>query len=189
MTTGSRPARRVEPPAVPPAGRGRQARDRVGDGCDVRRRGAAAAAGDVEEAVLRPFAQGGGHRPRASRRSRPARWAGPRSGRPRPGDRRCGDRTSRCSRSCFGPSAQFRPTISGSAWRTLFQNASTVWPDSVRPEASTIVPEMISGSRSPSSSNSDSTAKIAALALSVSKIVSISRRSAPPSTSPAADSR
>ena len=66
----------------------------------------------------------------------------------------------------------------------LCQNASTVWPDSVRPEASTIVPEMITGSRSPSSSNSDSTAKIAALAFSVSKIVSMSRMSAPPSTRP-----
>ncbi len=71
----------------------------------------------------------------------------------------------------------------------LCQNASTVWPDRVRPDASTIVPEMISGSRKPSSSNSDWTAKVAALALSVSKIVSIRRRSAPPSISPAADSR
>ena len=71
----------------------------------------------------------------------------------------------------------------------LCQNASTVWPDSVRPDASTMVPEMISGSRSPSSSNSDSTAKIAAFALSVSKIVSMRRMSAPPSTRPAADSR
>ena len=42
---------------------------------------------------------------------------------------------------------------------------------------------------SPSSSKSDWTAKIAAFALSVSKIVSIRRRSAPPSTRPAADSR
>ena len=70
----------------------------------------------------------------------------------------------------------------------LCQNASTVCPDNVRPEASTIVPEMITGSRSPSSSNSDSTAKIAALAFSVSKIVSMSRMSAPPSTRPAAAS-
>ena len=77
--------------------------------------------------------------------------------------------------------------MSGFAWRTLCQNASTVWPERVRPEASTIVPLMISGTRSPSSSNSDSTAKIAAFALSVSKIVSMSRRSAPPSTRPAAD--
>ena len=71
----------------------------------------------------------------------------------------------------------------------LCQNASTVWPESVRPDASTMVPEMTSGSRTPISSNSDWTAKIAALALSVSKIVSIRRMSAPPSISPAADSR
>ena len=81
------------------------------------------------------------------------------------------------------------PTIIGSAWRTLCQNASTVWPDRVRPDASTMVPEMMSGSRWPSSSNRVSTAKMAALALSVSKIVSMSRMSAPPSISPAADSR
>jgi hypothetical protein len=41
----------------------------------------------------------------------------------------------------------------------------------------------------PISSKSDWTAKIAALALSVSKIVSIRRMSAPPSIRPAADSR
>ena len=71
----------------------------------------------------------------------------------------------------------------------LCQNASTVWPDSVRPDASTMVPEMINGSVTPVSSNSDLTAAIAAFALSVSKIVSMSRMSAPPSISPAAASR
>jgi hypothetical protein len=30
--------------------------------------------------------------------------------------------------------------------RTEFQNASVVWPDSVRPEASVMVPEIITGS-------------------------------------------
>ena len=79
--------------------------------------------------------------------------------------------------------------MSGSAWRMLCQKASTVWPERVRPEASTMVPEMTSGSRSPSSSKRACTAKMAALALSVSKIVSMSRMSAPPSTSPAAASR
>ena len=33
------------------------------------------------------------------------------------------------------------------------QKASGVWPDSVRPERSVMVPEMISGSSTPSSSN------------------------------------
>ncbi len=50
----------------------------------------------------------------------------------------------------------------------LFQNAPTVWPESVRPEASVIVPLIITGSRRPSSSKSVSTAKIAAFALSES---------------------
>ena len=49
-----------------------------------------------------------------------------------------------------------------------------------------IVPEMMTGQRRPRSSNRVSRAKIAALALSVSKIVSTSSRSAPPSTRPAA---
>ena len=34
-------------------------------------------------------------------------------------------------------------------WRTEFQNASGVWPDSVRPDASVIVPETITGQRRP----------------------------------------
>ena len=45
-----------------------------------------------------------------------------------------------------------------------------------------MVPEMITGQRRPRSSKSVSTAKIAALALRVSKIVSMISRSAPPST-------
>ncbi len=44
------------------------------------------------------------------------------------------------------PSAQFKPTVSGWAWRIECQNAVGVWPDSVRPERSVIVPEIISGS-------------------------------------------
>ena len=38
------------------------------------------------------------------------------------------------------------PTNSGCAWRIEFQNASVVCPESMRPEASVIVPEMTSGS-------------------------------------------
>ena len=64
------------------------------------------------------------------------------------------------------------------------QKASGVCPDSVRPERSVMVPEMISGSSTPISSNTSSVAKPAALALSVSKMVSISIMSAPPSISP-----
>ena len=46
-----------------------------------------------------------------------------------------------CWRRSFAPSAQFRPIASGCAWRSEYQNASAVWPESVRPEASVIVPE------------------------------------------------
>jgi hypothetical protein len=56
----------------------------------------------------------------------------------------------------------------------------------MRPEASVTVPLIITGQRSPRRSNSASTAKIAALAFSVSKMVSISSRSAPPSSRPRA---
>jgi len=45
----------------------------------------------------------------------------------------------------FAPRAQFKPTASGRACRTEFQNASGVCPESVRPEASVIVPETITG--------------------------------------------
>ena len=52
-----------------------------------------------------------------------------------------------------------------------------------------MVPEMTTGQRRPVSSKSVSIAKIAALALRVSKIVSTKIRSAPPSTRPRAASR
>ena len=51
------------------------------------------------------------------------------------------------------------------------------------------VPETITGTCSPVSSISSSRAKIAALAFSVSKIVSTRNRSAPPSSNPSACSR
>jgi len=62
-----------------------------------------------------------------------------------------------------------------------FQNASVVCPDSVRPDASVIVPETITGRRCPTRSENVSSANSAALPLSVSKIVSTRKRSAPPS--------
>ena len=42
--------------------------------------------------------------------------------------------------------------VIGRACRTEAQNASTVWPDSVRPEASVIVPEMMIGMSMPDAS-------------------------------------
>ena len=87
------------------------------------------------------------------------------------------------------PRAQLSPTANGRAWRIESQNASVTWPDRVRPEASVMVPEMMTGQRRPCSSKRVSTAKMAALALRVSKIVSIISRSDPPSTSPRAATR
>jgi hypothetical protein len=98
------------------------------------------------------------------------------------------DKAFTCWRSSFAPSAQLSPTEKGRAWLTEIQKASGVWPVRVRPDRSVMVPEIISGRRSPRASKTFSTAKIAALAFSVSKIVSISSRSVPPSISPSAAS-
>ncbi len=43
------------------------------------------------------------------------------------------------------PSAQFNPMVIGFACRTEFQNASTVWPERMRPEASVTVPDTMTG--------------------------------------------
>ena len=73
--------------------------------------------------------------------------------------------------------------MNGSACRTEFQNASVVWPDKVRPDASVIVPEIMTGNSVPLASKARLIAKIAALAFSVSKIVSTMRKSTPPAMS------
>ncbi len=77
------------------------------------------------------------------------------------------------------------PTLSGFACATEIQNASSVCAFSVRPE-SKIVTEIWIGSRRPIWSNASSMAKIAAFALSVSKIVSTKSVSTPPLISPSA---
>src|SRR5215203_4222763 len=87
-------------------------------------------------------------------------------------------------RSALAPRAQLRPTLRGRAWATEFQNASVVWPDRVRPLASVMVPEIMIGTLTSVAAKYASMAKSAALAFSVSKIVSTRRRSAPPSSSP-----
>ena len=61
---------------------------------------------------------------------------------------------------------------SGFAWAMEFQHASVVCPESVRPDASVIVIDMMTGSLFPASSKKFSMAKIAALRLRVSKVVS-----------------
>ena len=62
------------------------------------------------------------------------------------------DSSSTYGRSCLTPSAQLRLMVMGRACRTEAQKASTVWPDSVRPEASVIVPEMMMGRSTPEAS-------------------------------------
>jgi hypothetical protein len=47
----------------------------------------------------------------------------------------------------LGAERAVQPTTSGSAWRSEYQNASQVCPDRVRPLASVMVPEIISGTR------------------------------------------
>jgi hypothetical protein len=80
-----------------------------------------------------------------------------------------------------GPNAQLSPIERGFACLTLYQNASLVCPDKVRPEASVMVPEIIIRIGSSNVSDTSSIATSAALALSVSNTVSTKMRSAPPS--------
>ncbi len=87
-------------------------------------------------------------------------------------------------RISFAPSAQFTPTDSGRACATLVQKASTVCPESVRPERSVMVTLIITGTRIPRCAKISSIASSAAFALSVSKIVSTRRMSEPPSSRP-----
>jgi hypothetical protein len=89
-----------------------------------------------------------------------------------------------CGRISEAPSAQLTPTLSSGAWEMEFQQASTVWPDNVRPEASVMVMEAITGSFVPVSAKYFSMANSAALRFSVSNVVSGRRMSTPPSTSP-----
>ncbi len=187
MFSGSRPAEPQAPARSPASRAARASRTRRRDRADVLGRRAAAAADDVEEAALRRTPRAGRRSAPASRRSR-SPTAGSAARRSDSSRRRC-RRPSRAPR-CTAASASRRarsssPTASGRAWRTEFQNASGVWPESVRPDWSVIVPEIITGSRCPLASNTLSIAKSAALAFSVSKIVSTRRRSTPPSTRPA----
>ena len=64
------------------------------------------------------------------------------------------DSSAMYGRSIRAPRAQLSPIANGRAWRTLFQNAPTVWPDSVLPDWSVIVPLTMTGTRKPSSSKS-----------------------------------
>ncbi len=78
------------------------------------------------------------------------------------------------------------PTERSGACETEIQKASTVWPERFRPDRSVIVTDAMTGRRVPRTSKARSTAARAALAFRVSKAVSTSRMSAPPSRSPSA---
>ena len=88
---------------------------------------------------------------------------------------------SRKGRISVAPSEQLTPTINGRACSTETQNASDVWPERFRPLRSMAVNDNQRGS----SGATSAAATIAALAFSVSKIVSTRRMSTPPSASAA----
>ena len=99
--------------------------------------------------LRREFAPGSRPSAAASRHIRRRHSAGRHSDRRTRRCRRCA-RVPRCTgRSCLPPSAQLSPTTAGRACRMEFQNASVVWPDRVRPEASVIVPETMMGRSMP----------------------------------------
>ena len=81
-------------------------------------------------------------------------------------------RLSRNGRMSVAPSEQFTPTMNGSACSTEIQKASEVCPERLRPLRSTAVNESQSGI----SGATSRAATIAALAFSVSKIVSIEQQ-------------
>ena len=91
--------------------------------------------------------------------------------------------TLTCGRSCCAPKLQLSPTVSGRAWRTACQKASTVWPERLRPDRSVSVIDSMIGISRPSAASALRTAMIPALAFSVSNTVSIRMKSDPPSTS------
>ncbi len=91
--------------------------------------------------------------------------------------------SSMYGRNSFGPRAQFSPTLSKGACEIEIQKASVVCPVKVRPLASVIVPDAITGTRCPDSSKNSSMANKAAFRLRVSNVVSTSSRSTPPATS------
>jgi len=84
----------------------------------------------------------------------------------------------------WAPSEQFMLTASGRACSIDARKASMVWPESVRPLLSVMVTEMMTGTRAPRAANVSSMAHRHALAFMVSKMVSATRRSAPPSRRP-----
>ena len=128
---------------------------RLGYVGDVVRRGAAAATENIDDAAGGPLLQLARRSRGAVRRIRQRRWADRRWGRRRPGSRPAATAPPRADASARRPTRSSAPPRRGRAWRMEFQNASTVWPDRVRPERSVMVPETQMGrGSSPSSSRS-----------------------------------
>ena len=84
----------------------------------------------------------------------------------------------------MAPNAQFKPIQNGSAFAIEMKKASVSCPERVLPFESIIVPDTITGRLKLLSSKYLCIAYIAALEFSVSKIVSTSSKSTPPSTRP-----
>ena len=145
ISNGSRPLQRGPRAAAYGTRRGASPAHRRGDRGGVLGRRAAAAPGDVEEARPRRTRGGARSSPPASRRSRRTRSGGPAFGcaLTRHGASRASSATY--GRSSCAPSEQLTPAISGSACSTEAQNASIVCPERLRPERSTIVAEIHSG--------------------------------------------
>jgi hypothetical protein len=128
-------------------------RDRFGDRADMVRRRAAAAADDVDEAGRGELADLRGHRLRAFVvLAEFVGQAGVRIG----ADQRVGDAADlgEMRAQILGAERAIEADGERAAWRTEFQNAVGVWPDSVRPERSVMVPEIITGTSMPRSANS-----------------------------------
>ena len=123
----------------------RQSRDRIGDRPDVGRRRPAAAAGDVHEPVAGEPAEDVGHRlRRVVVATELVRQAGVRVD--RDGKRRDAREIRDVRPERGGAERAVEPDDASAARGAIdVQNASTVWPLSVRPDASTIVPLTISG--------------------------------------------
>ena len=93
------------------------------------------------------------------------------------------DRVFTCGRNCSAPNEQLSPIVIGLACRTACQNASTVWPDRLRPDRSVSVIDSMIGTSTPRAAPAWIAAITPAFAFSVSNTVSIRMKSAPPSSS------
>src|SRR4026208_2008778 len=129
------------------------------------RSGAAAAADEVDQAALGKVAENGGHVLRgfvvtAELVGEPCIGVGAHKSRRHPGKlldilpqslsaesavKTYAQPAGAGPRSPCARGPQLSPAVSGRAWATEFQNASVTWPESVRPLASVMVPEIITG--------------------------------------------